>query len=233
MCSPLRLDLCDLTSALNALIIWKVKANSSALITRCPISSFYTLCSQVAHQRYRWVIYAQKCYQKSSTVASSYYLLSHLSRWNKPNALMICHHISCYDRKQDAVMKMQYIVIFFFCVVALLFFCLDFSLLTRCYIVLTHQTFLMPWVDYWPSSCLDLTYIIIFSQNVSPTRRTHSNAAQVRPLAKQASGSTDKTVRALACAYARRNTIGIQKFKGKGKKKRLDLRAHTALLLES
>lgn len=74
------------------------------------------------------------------------------------NALTICHHITCYYSKYDAVMKMQYILFYKrdYCHA----FCLDFSLLTRCYVVLTHQTFLLPWVDYWPSSCL---YLLIIS----------------------------------------------------------------------
>lgn len=93
------------------------------------------------------------------------------------NALMICHHITCYYSKYDAVMKMQYILFYKpdFCHA----FCLDFSLLTRCY-CWTNS----PNISYAMSRLLTfklplLTYI--WSQNVRTTRGLHSTQLSFSP----------------------------------------------------
>lgn len=111
----------------------------------------------------------------------SFLLTHHISvgETEKLNALIICHFITRYNSKEDAVRKMQYIL---FCnPVFVTLFCLTFlSSLAAILYYLTKHVF-MPWVDYWPLSCLLLIYLHTECQ--SHTQNSF-NAAQFFSLCK-------------------------------------------------
>lgn len=161
-------------------VIWNSELLSIDCGTLLCSPAFYTLFSGCAFRKQiGWLTYAQSFIILS--VASSYwtkqplfYFFCSLFTYTV-NAIIICHQITCYYNTEDAVMKMQYILLYN------LFFMLTvwFSPLTRCYIVLTHLIFLMPWVDYRLFK-LPLTYYYLFTECQSHMQNS-LNAALVYP----------------------------------------------------